>query len=115
MKKHLCILLVFLTLFSCADNDDVRGDACGIDNPTENLTWLKNEINQRGANPSYISKYFYIAQATYNSQTVLVYENCCPTCNTVVIVYDCEGNSLGQINVNIDRDEIKNAKIIYQA
>ena len=114
MKKHSVVLLVLLILFSCSDNDDKIGEACGMVNPPENLTWLKNEINNRELNTSDLTKYFYISQANYNSQTVFVYDNCCPICNTFIVVYNCAGDSIGQVHADIQREDIKNPKIIYK-
>ncbi len=114
MKKHSVVLFSLLILFSCSDNDDKIGEACGTVNPPEKLTWLKNEINNRELNTSDITKYFYISQATYYSQTVFVYDDCCPICNTAIFVYDCAGDRIGQVNADIQREDIKNPKIIYE-
>jgi len=119
MKKngalYLIAFFIIVTLFfSCSDNDDTVEAACGVDNPIEELPWLKAEIASRESKTTDISKYFYIAQATYNSQTVYVYEDCCPVCNTAVLVYNCKGELLGQVHAEITRKSLKNSKIIYK-
>ncbi|MGB5435061.1 MAG: hypothetical protein WBM98_04145 [Maribacter sp.] len=111
MKTKMFVLWAVIIIISCSDNDD---SVCGVINPTEDLSWLKNEIEDREATPSDFSKYFYIAQATYKFQTVFVFEDCCPYCNTAIFVFDCKGNRIGQINNGIQRKDVKNTKVIYK-
>lgn len=114
MKKITLLFAIMLLVFSCSDNDDKFEAACGVGNPIEKLPWLKAEIEIRESNMTDISNYLYIAQANYRAQTVFVFEDCCPTCNTAILVYNCEGEVLGQVHADIARDQIMNSKMIYR-
>lgn len=70
---------------------------CAVENPTEELAWLKNEIAEREQNTTEDSKYQYVMQSTYNGETIIIYGNCCPLCNSVLPVYNCEGELIGVI------------------
>jgi len=109
MKNVLLILGIILTLaFSCKDQGPDL--ICNVNNPTEDLPWLKSEIERRKQSQNDISKYFYIEQGEYNGQTVFIYNNCCPMCNTILSVYDCNGKKLFDLDSTI---EIKNIKKIW--
>lgn len=66
---------------------------CGVVNPTENLQWLKDRINELKTNTEF-SKYLYVQQSTYDGQTVFMFGSCCPFCNSTTLVRDCSGNTL---------------------
>ena len=99
MKKILLqtILLLFL-ISSCnnTDNDD-KNNTCNVSNPIEDLTWLKDKITELEQTSSYESGEIYISQANYNGNTVFIMGNCCAVCNTIVPIYNCEGESIGYI------------------
>ncbi|MFI0430519.1 hypothetical protein [Mariniflexile sp. HMF6888] len=107
MKKNILVLtLLLLTISSCKDDDDNLSNSCQVSNPIEDLDWLKEKIEELAQTDSELLKYFYISQNTYMGKTVFIFPNCCPTCNTVVPVYDCEGNPIGfvgddTISINI--------------
>ncbi|MEP3207727.1 MAG: hypothetical protein ABJN95_00970 [Maribacter sp.] len=112
--RILFALTVVILTFGCSDNDDEFDSSCGVVNPTRQLEWLKAEINDLQSNQSDISKYFYVSQALYNSETVFLFNNCCPFCNTVVPIYNCAGTQLGTLNNEISEGDILNNKIVYQ-
>ena len=114
MKKITPLFVIMLLVFSCSANDDKFEATCAVGNPIEKLPWLKAEIEIRESNTTDIAEYFYIAQANYRAQTVFVFEDCCPICNTAILVYNCEGEVLGQVHADIARDQIMNSKIIYR-
>ena len=97
-----------------ACNIDLDDSICTTTDPGSELVWLKEEIVRRKADTNDIAKYFYITQATYNSQMVFVYDDCCAICNTAIFVYNCAGDRIGQVNADIQREDIKNPKIIYE-
>lgn len=111
MKKQICLVGAIMILFSCSDTDE---EICGINKPTEDLSWLKNEIVDRDASTQDLNKYFYIVEATFKFRTVFIFENCCPFCNTAIFVYDCGGNRIVKINDDIQRKDIKNTEVIYK-
>ncbi|GMN10495.1 hypothetical protein MTsPCn9_33790 [Croceitalea sp. MTPC9] len=115
MKRVLFFTSIFLILLSCEndDNDLPLIAACDVNNPIEELSWLKSQIEELKNIDSETSRYFYIQIAEYKGETVFVSNNCCPFCNTVIPVYNCEGDLLGTFFTEIQPDEIKNAKILY--
>jgi hypothetical protein len=110
-EKTIQLFVFAIIVFSCSDTDD---SVCGTNNPIEDLSWLRDEIENREANTSDFNKYFYITQATFKFQTVFVFEDFCPFCNTAILVYDCTGNNIGQVNADIQSKDIKNSRVIYQ-
>ena len=100
MKNILWLALPFFLLTSACENCDPEGpvalSACSVDNPTEDLAWLREEIQNREQQPGEdLTQYLYIAQAEYEGETVFIYGNCCPNCNTIVPVFDCAGERIG--------------------
>ena len=59
--------------------------------------------DQRNARIRYVVL-LYVTQARYGSETVIIFENCCPYCMTLIPVYNCAGEFLG--NVGNGPDEI---------
>lgn len=108
MKKlSYLIMLIFLAGFSCQEKaEEPTFEACGVKNPVNELTWLA-EITST-SEPSGLGSYFYITQAEYSGETIFLMRNCCPYCNTVITVYNCEGTLLGVVgrNSEIDTDLI---------
>jgi hypothetical protein len=90
MYKVFYLLLFVLCTASACNNEDSspRQTPCSVNNPARDLPWLKEKV---GALRAQDSSYEYIQQATYRGQTVFVFENCCPHCNTIVPVYNCRG------------------------
>jgi len=101
MKEVYKILIVCFLFLSCNNSDDNRNDNiksfCSTENPTEDLIWLKSEIEEREQNSNQFSKYLYIMQSIYNEETIIIYGDCCPTCNSVYTVYNCNGEFIGII------------------
>lgn len=95
MKRYVSLLLLVLFLtISCSSDDISIIPACGVDNPSQELDWLKSEIDRRNANPGEDMKYCYIVQARLNGQDVFIYEDCNPLIDKAVFILDCEGNSI---------------------
>jgi len=109
MKNYLFLLIVLLTL-SCKEKVK-PSSICDVGNPTQDLPWLKAEIQSREQDHGDVAKYFFIEQGEYNNQTVFLYDNCCPMCNTIITVYDCSGIKLFDLSPGI---EIKNIKTIWK-
>lgn len=115
MKKAL--LLLSLTVFlatSCSDNDDTIIPACGINNPKEDLEWLKTEIGRRNQNPSDDMKYCYIVQAQLNAQDVFIYQDCNPVINKAIFIMNCEGNTVDTEDNPTAFDQLTNKMIIWK-
>ena len=116
MKFKFAVLVLCLCCdicLSCSRNDsDVT---CGVSDPIEELGWLNEAVAELQNNDSDVAIYLFVSQGTYEGQTVFVFDNCCPICNTAVFVFNCEGENIGQLNSDIKRDEIQNRKIIYRS
>ena len=100
MKKTAFILLLSLLTFSCNDEDSNTTSACGVDNPVQDLTWLKNEIEKRESDQIEETidwQYHYIMQTTLDKQDIFIYGNCDPLLNSVDVVYNCSGENIGFI------------------
>lgn len=92
MKRSACIILVFIS--SCVSHEFPQANSCNVNNPIEDLPWLKAEVAD--LNDSELGrKYWFITQATYKLQTVFIVKNCCPNCGTLPPpVYACSGELL---------------------
>ena len=119
MKIIFKLLVVCALVFSCNTIDDMIEIKafCSVENPTEDLTWLKNEIEEREQNITEFSKYLYIHQSTHNGATIIIYADCCPNCNSVYPVYNCEGAFIGIIGnreQDIPFDVLSEGQIIWK-
>lgn len=116
MKKIILPFVLLIALsFSCQE-ENTPSTACQIENPLQEMDWLKVIIeNLEGSS---LTEYMYISQATRGSSTVFLVQNCCPFCNTVTPVYNCEGVLLGILGSGengIDPTTIKNSKVIWKS
>lgn len=114
MKKVISGLLISMLLLACSGKGSSTKAACGVDNPIEDLAWLKTYTQQVDASSEELSRYLSVVQGTYNGETVFIFDNCCPICSVVISVYDCEGKSIGLLNDTINLSEIKDTQIIYK-
>ena len=107
--------ILALSLFmSCSDRDDTIHVICGVNDPTEELAWLKAEITIRRRDVSEEAKYQYISQAVWEGSTVFLYRNCDPKGNSIIPVYSCEGELLGEIGKNFVLDDFSNLLILFK-
>lgn len=110
MKKLMIPILLLSTVlcFSCKD-DEEPATACGVSDPVENLAWL-NAIKVDSETSSG-SEYSYIAQATFEGETVFYRGSCDPLANWALILYDCGGN---QIEEEYTFDDLENTLLVWQ-
>lgn len=119
MKTVLSALLFFLLATACENCDpgDYYYPACSVDDPTKELEWLREEIEDREQNRDDLYEYFFISQAGYEGETVFIYNDCCPNCNTVVRVLNCSGEQIGVVSPregDIDRSQLTNVTVVWQ-
>ncbi len=116
MKKSLLVsVLLICTLLSCKDNDDNLSNTCNVSNPIEDLSWLKNKILELEETSLYQSGEIFISQAKYRDKTIFILNNCCAVCNTIVPVFNCEGEAIGYMgDDSINSSEIKENIIIWK-
>ena len=115
--KLIKLFIVLLIVISCDSNkNEIESkSACNVENPVEDLTWLKAEIDNRVQNPTDFTKYESILQGEYNGENVFIFTNCCPHCNTIIPIYNCEGEQIGYMgDGNFDSDSVKKTIIIWK-
>ena len=107
MKKYLFLLVCSALLFSC--NDEEGPAVCGVENPVEDLAWIKSAI-QEMSGPGF-SEYSYLSQARYQGETVFFFGSCDPLANWALIVRDCQGNPVeGEISLT----DLNGQKVIWK-
>ena len=109
MKKSILPFLLCIILgFACQDNND-PASACGVNDPVENIPWLK-QLAENSENES-SEGYSYIAQAKFNSKRVFYLGSCCPFCNWSLRLLDCEGNLISD---EVNFEGLEDTEIIWQ-
>jgi len=116
MKNIYRILVVFLIALSCdSDDDNQFKNSCAVDNPVEDLEWLKAEIERRNQNINDDSKYCYISHFIYNNQSIFIYGDCDPRVDKIILVYNCSGESIGFIgDGNFPMETLTEGNIIWK-
>jgi len=109
MKSGFCFLIL-VVLVSCSDNSD-KITACTINNPLEELGWLK-EIKTGFEQSVYLSKK-KIIHFTYQKKSVFLVDICNDCADNLTTVYNCSGTIIcefgGIAGVNTCPDFDKNA------
>jgi hypothetical protein len=93
-RKHIAFMIIVPFFAGCTSDDVQNSDkelTCGFVNPTADLMWLKAEIASLEATKSVVYPYIYLVHGELNGETVFVFENCCPFCDSAPIVYNCHG------------------------
>jgi hypothetical protein len=116
MKKkfHRVLLVVFLvmtTVFSC-ERDDFN-NTCNVDDPVEDLPWLRERISTILVTNPEIAKYQYISMSEYNGETVFMFGNCDPLAISVFPIFNCSNVQLGFLG-EIPADSLLNREIIWK-
>ncbi len=100
-KILMSIFIIPFILLGC-NNDDDEID-CLFNDPVQDLSWLNEKITEIENTSGDLLKYQFIDQAIYQEslfhkgKTVFIFNNCCPNCNTVVPVHNCNGEFIGLI------------------
>ena len=104
-KLLVCVFIISVA-FACSKSSN-------IEDPTEDLAWLKTKKTEMSKNCSCIPS---IWQATYEDRTIYETGISEPTCNGVHIFYEEDGKVVqGSENVNIVEfhAKMKNKKLIW--
>ncbi|UOB15952.1 hypothetical protein [Abyssalbus ytuae] len=122
MKNILFLFLFPVLFFSCFNDSDSTGDSPdgflkkeGICSDTD-LNWLEEMIADYSAQTFTKQEFFYFSKALYNNEVVIIQGNCCPSCNSIMPVYDCYGDLLGNIGSNpgdITPEVMENQQLIW--
>ena len=94
---------------SCLNNDqedelivDPLETVCGVENPVEELDWLAEEIEKLESTETGRS-YFYINTGEYEDEQIFLFRNCCPFCNSIITVYECDGTQRTEEEVDLNK------------
>ena len=118
MKKYLhpvqFFTFVFLLLVFSCEKDILSDNTCNVDNPLEQLDWLKVTIqNIEQSNPEW-SKYYLVTMAKYSGETVFIISNCNPVANSVFPVLNCSGQLLGVLG-EIPLESLSDRNVIWKS
>ncbi|WP_299059018.1 hypothetical protein [uncultured Polaribacter sp.] len=117
---YFTVLIAFLTLVSCEENDNTNNDeviiVCNTQEPLQDLGFLKDAKNtidaiDCGGRSS-------ITQFTYNSETVFEVIICDQISDGQTLVYNCAGETIctfgGIVGANtcVDFEKLRTDKII---
>jgi hypothetical protein len=106
MRLLNLLLGVTLILYSCQQQEEPK--ICNVEVPLTDLIWLKNLLTT--AADSDLSIYSYLIQGSYQNQTVFILGNCCPFCNWMPVVLDCQGNPVQQATLF----DVMDQKVIWR-
>ena len=114
MRIQILFLFLIFLVVSCDDGDKSNSN-CDVENPAENVDWLREELENGGyKNPSTHSDTF-VYRATYNNQTVFYIFLCCPVCDVAPPeVKTCSGESLGFLGSDVDQSDLKNSIVVWR-
>lgn len=107
MKKYLLYLVFSAFFFSCNENEEPV--SCGVENPVEDIAWIKAAIEEYSTNQN--AQFSYLKQARYDGETVFFFGSCCPNCLWALIVKDCQGNV---IEGDIAFEDLTSQEVIWQ-
>ena len=108
MMIRVSFALILAIAGACVEHDTRLMGACQAANPAEELPWLKIKITK--LENSDIAKYWFITHGTYEDQPVFIVRNCCPFCDTITPVYNCDGVLL----FHLSNQQIGNEKIVWK-
>ena len=106
MRIAFGLVAIALVVFSCQPQENPR--ICKVEEPLTDLVWLKELLAT--AADSELSIYSYLIQGTFQEESVFILGNCCPFCNWMPVVMDCQGNSIPHANLF----EVKGQKVIWR-
>ena len=80
-------LVLIMLLASCRQAEFIS-NSCGVNNPLQDLSWLKKFDRDNGTGSS-------IVQGTYQGQTVYVVSSCARCFNgSYIALYRCDGSTI---------------------
>lgn len=117
--RSLVFVNILIIGISCQWNElpaikrESCGNLCGVDNPLQDLPWLQEMVvlMEAGKGSSRIYQYFYVLQGELNGETVFIFDNCCPMCDTRVLTYNCRGEVVWE---GRNRDDVQHEKVLWK-
>lgn len=113
MKTPFLLLAMLLLLILSCDENVNKENPCSVDDPIQDLIWLADEITEMSE--SGMSEYLYVTQANYRFSTVFLFKNCCRDCLSVVFIYNCSGEIIGEMGSEINTSDLRNEKVIWKS
>lgn len=102
MKKYifatLTLTLLMVAPYSCEEQleyTDVANKVCNVDNPLEDLEWLKDL--KEGIQLSMQAAGSQIIQYNYKGEPVFWVDLCYLCTDNLIHIYNCEGGVIGEI------------------
>ena len=109
---RIYLLLFFTSLLISCNNLEENIATCNVENPLEDIAWLK-ELKD-GFEQSASASKKKITQYTYNNKTVFLVNICVNCSDNLTTLYNCEGDKIcefgGIAGLNTCPDFEKNAK-----
>ena len=100
--RSIFVILLIVGLAACR-NEDCCNDA-GIDQE-----WLSQTI--ANLEKSDLKQYFFIERGVYEGKCVVYVNNCCPMCNTIIILYTCNGT---QLTDRPDMTKLQDVELVWK-
>ncbi|WP_166149078.1 hypothetical protein [Cyclobacterium plantarum] len=108
LKLPQSVILVFLLgLISCEKDDSLPTNLCEVQNPIQELEWLKEAIDEVRND-----EYSYYSTALYQGRRIFFYGTCDPLANYASFIRNCAGDNLGDTNELFDR--LLEIKVIWK-
>ena len=107
MRISFILVALAIAVFSCQPQE--KPQICNVDDPLTELVWLKDLLAT--ADASDLSIYSYLIQGSFQEEPVFIPGNCCPFCNWMPVVLDCQGNPIPQATLF----EVVDQKVIWRA
>lgn len=114
MKNVLYLLFTcFLVLStSCNVDEDPTVIPCGVQNPAEDLDWMKElvielESTEMGREYSYIKSGYYEGNFYY------YLGSCCPNCNWASVTYNCQGEV--QEDLEFEMNDMTDVQLVWRS
>lgn len=112
MKYIVYLFFAFLLLISCNKQEDTVSD-CNVDNPLEELEWLKEMIESNADCPCHSS----LLEGIYHGQTVFYSMASSFYCDQGgFTLWDCNGNVVKEfrfVDADPDMNNIEQVKILF--
>jgi len=112
ITPFLLLAKPLLLTLSC-DENVTKQNPYSVNDPIHDLTWLADEITEMSE--SGMAEYLYVTQANYRFSTVFLFRNCCPDCLSVVFIYNCSGEIIGEMGSEINTSDLRNEKVIWKS
>ncbi|AGA77219.1 hypothetical protein [Echinicola vietnamensis] len=114
MKKLSYLFLAcFLVLsVSCKEEETPVSFPCGVENPTEELEWMKEYIAQMESS-EIDRKYSAIHSGYYEGDFYYFNTSCCPDCLIDQKIFNCEGEP--QEDLDIEVSEMTDIELVWKS